>query len=34
MYLRLKELTARPAAVEHAHKYIDELKQVPSTISD
>jgi hypoxia up-regulated 1 len=34
MYLRLKELTARPAAVEHAHKYIDELKQVPSIISD
>ncbi|KAL2585523.1 hypothetical protein AAZV13_13G003200 [Glycine max] len=24
----LKELTARPAAVEHANKYIDELKQI------
>ncbi|XP_014497815.1 heat shock 70 kDa protein 17 [Vigna radiata var. radiata] len=28
IFLRLKELTARPAAVEHARKYIDELKQI------
>ncbi|KAK2442542.1 heat shock protein 70 (Hsp 70) family protein [Trifolium repens] len=28
IFFRLKELTARPAAVEHAHKYIDELKQI------
>ncbi|KAL2585524.1 hypothetical protein AAZV13_13G003200 [Glycine max] len=27
IFFRLKELTARPAAVEHANKYIDELKQ-------
>nr|KYP69334.1 Hypoxia up-regulated protein 1 [Cajanus cajan] len=28
IFFRLKELTARPTAVEHAHKYIDELKQI------
>ncbi|KAK7393817.1 hypothetical protein VNO78_22381 [Psophocarpus tetragonolobus] len=28
IFFRLKELTARPASVEHAHKYIDELKQI------
>ncbi|XP_004502074.1 heat shock 70 kDa protein 17 [Cicer arietinum] len=28
IFFRLKELTARPEAVEHAHKYIDELKQI------
>lgn len=28
IFFRLKELTARPAAVEHARKYIDELKQI------
>ncbi|KAG5111684.1 hypothetical protein AAZX31_13G004000 [Glycine max] len=28
IFFRLKELTARPAAVEHANKYIDELKQI------
>ncbi|XP_027341513.1 heat shock 70 kDa protein 17 [Abrus precatorius] len=28
IFFRLKELTARPAAVELAHKYIDELKQI------
>ncbi|XP_061356723.1 heat shock 70 kDa protein 17 [Gastrolobium bilobum] len=28
IFFRLKELTARPAAVEYAHKYIDELKQI------
>ncbi|GAU39186.1 hypothetical protein TSUD_147940 [Trifolium subterraneum] len=28
IFFRLKELTARPAAVEHAYKYIDELKQI------
>ncbi|MED6157867.1 hypothetical protein PIB30_027396 [Stylosanthes scabra] len=28
IFFRLKELTARPAAVEHAQKYLDELKQV------
>ncbi|RZB42685.1 heat shock 70 kDa protein 17-like [Glycine soja] len=28
IFFRLKELTTRPAAVEHAHKYIDELKQI------
>ncbi|RDX66828.1 Heat shock 70 kDa protein 17, partial [Mucuna pruriens] len=28
IFFRLKELTARPAAVEHAHKYINELKQI------
>ncbi|KAG5044581.1 hypothetical protein JHK86_013987 [Glycine max] len=27
IFFRLKELTARPAAVEHAHRYIDELKE-------
>lgn len=28
IFFRLKELTARPAAVVHARKYIDELKQI------
>ncbi|KAK7302508.1 hypothetical protein RJT34_13398 [Clitoria ternatea] len=28
IFFRLKELTARPAAVAHAHKYVDELKQI------
>ncbi|CAJ2668459.1 heat shock protein 70 kDa [Trifolium pratense] len=28
IFFRLKELTARPAAVEHAYKYINELKQI------
>ncbi|KAK7327235.1 hypothetical protein VNO80_31600 [Phaseolus coccineus] len=28
IFLRLKELTARPAAVEQGRKYIDELKQI------
>lgn len=26
---RLKELTARPAAAEHARRYLIELQQVP-----
>ncbi|CAI8601150.1 unnamed protein product [Vicia faba] len=28
IFFRLKELTARPTAVEHAHKYLIELKQI------
>ncbi|KAL1319836.1 hypothetical protein HN51_064580 [Arachis hypogaea] len=28
VFFRLKELTARPAAIEHAQKYLDELKQI------
>ncbi|XP_057756714.1 heat shock 70 kDa protein 17 [Arachis stenosperma] len=28
VFFRLKELTARPAAIEHAQKYLEELKQI------